>query len=203
MAKAEPIVVNPPKEIETPTFSKTEIVKIIRETDEADNYPEVIKLVNDGIENGDIVLPPEVKANVAPGEEVSRLDTLKVGDNDYKIPYPTQKLLGYSQLVQSDDDEQHLECWFGSIASEDIFDGGLSLYIFTYSNCFVIFPLSQTGEARVPANLVNEEDGSSVLGKLKATYNALSEDFRISTNVTLNIPSDKRPTAYLFKVRII
>jgi len=203
MSKAEPIVVNPPKEIETPTFSKTEIVKIIRETDEADNYPEVIKLVNDGIEKGDIILPPEVKANVTPGAEVSRLNTLKVGDDDYQIPYPTQKLLGYNQITVSDDGEYHLECFFSNIASEDIFDGGLSLYIFTYANCFVIFPLSQTGEARVPANLVAEEDGTSYLGKLKATYDSQYESLHITTNITLNIVSENRPTAYLFKVRII
>ena len=57
MPLKEAIVVNPERELSVPTFNKEQIKDIAREADHADSYEEVISLVNEGIEKGDIAIP--------------------------------------------------------------------------------------------------------------------------------------------------
>ena len=109
----------------------------------------------------------------------------------------TQELLGYANV--SFDEDHYIYISFSGINSSKITNR--TLLIFTYANCFVLTPLSQTGESRVAGNLVCDSSGNSKLGKLKFKYNAGSPNGYINVNTNVEFEFDSvqdAGVAYLF-----
>lgn len=76
-----------------------------------------------------------------------------------------------------------------------------TILIFTYANCFVMTPLSQTGESRTLGNLVYDGNGNSNIAKIK--FNLSGSTLIVETNLVSQFDGINNPTAYLFAFSVI
>ena len=115
-----------------------------------------------------------------------------VGGADSSV---AQELLGTTTI--SADDEVKIQAVFTNIDTSKI--TARSILIFTYANCFVLCPLSQTGIGRCAGCLVYDDDGNAALSQVKFTLSGTT--LTVNTNTNCDIALENRPTAYLFVLR--
>lgn len=114
-----------------------------------------------------------------------------------KTDVSSMTLLGTATLTT--DASGNIKATFNSVDASLITQK--TIIIFTYSNCFTLGMLSQTGEGRVCGNLVKDNNGDSVVGKVKFQLFNEANYIEVITNVKNDFTTN--PTAYLFAFSVI
>lgn len=126
---------------------------------------------------------------------------VKVKDNESGFEYSepsSMELLATGEIIQ----DNTMNFSFIDIDPNKITNK--TILILTYANCFIMTPLSQTGEARTVGNLVYDSGGNSKLGKLKFNLDHLGDNYYINvvTDVLAQFSQGHVPTPYLLALTL-